>query len=145
VEGRERARGDVVVVRFADDFVLGFEHRSDAEQFLAELRERSVRFGLKLHPDKTRLIEFGRFARQSREGRDEGKPESFDFLGFTHICGRTRGGTFTVRRKTMRRRWQAKLTPVKLELRHRMHLPIPEQGNYLGAVSAGTCATSACP
>jgi group II intron reverse transcriptase/maturase len=134
---KKQARGDVVVVRFADDFVLGFEHRSDAEQFLAEVRERFARFGLELHPDKTRLIEFGRFARQSREGRGEGKPETFDFLGFTHICGKTRGGKFTVRRKTMRRRWQAKLTAVKLELRRRMHLPIPVQGAYLRSVVAG--------
>ena len=134
---KKRARGEVIVVRFADDFVLGFEHRADAERFWAEVRERFSRFGLELHPDKTRLIEFGRFARQNRNRRGEGKPESFDFLGFTHICGKTRKGGFTVRRKTVRRRWQAKLKAVKVELRRRMHHSVPAQGAYLGAVVRG--------
>ena len=106
---RTQARGDVVVVRFADDFVVGFEHREEAERFLAELRERFARFGLALHPDKTRLIEFGRYADRNRRGRGDGKPETFNFLGFTHSCGKTRKGRFTVLRQTMRQRWQAKL------------------------------------
>jgi group II intron reverse transcriptase/maturase len=134
---KQRARGEVIVVRFADDFALGFEHRQDAEQFLSELRERFARFGLELHPDKTRLIEFGRYASQNRERRGKGKPESFNFLGFTHTCGKTRRGKFTVLRQTMRQRWQAKLQAVKVELRRRMHFAIPEQGAYLGAVVRG--------
>jgi RNA-directed DNA polymerase len=135
-----RARGDVgdlVVVRFADDFVVGFEHREDAERFLAELRERFAQFGLTLHPDKTRLIEFGRTADRNRRRRGDGKPETFNFLGFTHACSRTRTGRFTVLRTTMRRRWQAKLQAVKAELRRRLHTPIPEQGAYLRAVLRG--------
>jgi group II intron reverse transcriptase/maturase len=132
-----QAHGDVVVVRFADDFVVGFEHRQDAERFLAELRERLARFGLELHPDKTRLLEFGRFADRTRRGRGDGKPETFNFLGFTHSCAKTRTGRFTVLRQTMRSRWQAKLTAVKLELRRRLHCPVPEQGLYLRQVVRG--------
>ena len=129
--------GDVVVVRFADDFVVGFEHRGDAERFLAELRERFTQFGLTLHPAKTRLIEFGRTADRNRRGRGDGKPESFNFLGFTHTCSKTRKGQFTVLRTTMRQRWQAKLQAVTTELRRRLHAPIPEQGAYLRAVVTG--------
>jgi RNA-directed DNA polymerase len=132
-----QARGDTVVVRFADDFVVGFEHRHEAERFLTELRERLAKFGLELHPDKTRLIEFGRFADANRRRRGDGKPETFDFLGFTHSCGKTRRGQFTVLRKTMRKRWQAKLRQVKDQLRQRLHDSIPEQGRYLRAVVAG--------
>jgi hypothetical protein len=127
----------VVVVRFADDFVVGFEHRAEAERFLRELRERFAQFGLELHPDKTRLIEFGRFADRNRRGRGDGKPESFDFLGFTHSCGKTRKGKFAVLRQTMRQRWQAKLREVRAELWRRMHDPIPEQGAYLRSVLLG--------
>jgi group II intron reverse transcriptase/maturase len=134
---RKQARGDVAVVRFADDFVVGFEHRDEAERFLAELRERFARFGLELHPDKTRLIEFGRYAARNRRDRGEGKPETFNFLGFTHICGKTRKGGFTVLRQTMRRRWQAKLQEVKDELRRRLHHPVPETGGYLRSVVLG--------
>jgi group II intron reverse transcriptase/maturase len=134
---RTHARGEVVVVRFAADFVVGFEHREEAERFLAELRERFARFGLTLHPDKTRLIEFGRYADRNRRARDDGKPETFNFLGFTHSCGKTRKGRFTVLRQTMRRRWQAKLREVKTELRQRLHDPIPEQGAYLRSVVMG--------
>jgi group II intron reverse transcriptase/maturase len=134
---KTRARGDVVVVRFADDFVVGFEHREEAEQFLAELRERFVQFGLTLHPDKTRLIEFGRFADRDRRGRGDGKPETFNFLGFTHSCGKTRKGKFTVLRQTVRQRWQAKLKAVKAELRRRLHEPLSAVGGYLGAVVRG--------
>jgi group II intron reverse transcriptase/maturase len=133
----KRAKGDVIVIRFADDFVVGFQHRAEAEQFLQELRERFAKFGLGLHTDKTRLIEFGRFAEQNRKRRGEGKPESFNFLGFTHSCGRTQQGMFTVLRQTMRKRWQAKLREVKTELRCRMHDPIPQQGAYLRAVALG--------
>jgi RNA-directed DNA polymerase len=134
---QKHAHGDVVVVRFADDFVMGFEHRDDAEQFLADLRERFARFGLDLHPEKTRLVEFGRFAAANRRARGERKPESFNFLGFTHSCAMTRKGRFTVLRRTMRARMQAKLKAIKLELQRRMHRPLPELGAYVGAVIRG--------
>ncbi len=129
---KRQARGDVVVVRFADDFVVGFEHRQEADRFLAELRERFAKFGLELHPDKTRLIPFGRYA-----GKGGTKPPTFNFLGFTHSHGKTRRGGFTVLRQTMRQRLQAKLREVKAELKRRMHLPIPEQGAYLRSVVSG--------
>lgn len=135
---RKRQRtGNVVVVRFADDFVVGFEHREEAVRFLTELRERLTRFGLALHPDKTRLIEFGRWADRNRRDRGDGKPETFNFLGFTHACSQTRKRRFTVLRQTMRRRWQAKLHEVKTEMRRRLHAPIPEQGAYLRSVLPG--------
>ena len=134
---RRRARGDVIVVRFADDFVMGFQYRHEAEQFQGELRERFAKFGLELHPEKTRLIQFGRFAAQTRQERGEGKPETFNFLGFTHICGKTRRGWFTVIRQTMKTRFRAKLKEVKQELRRRMHLSIPKQAAYLNAVVRG--------
>lgn len=133
-----QARGDVVVVRFADDFVVGFQHRIEAERFLTKLRERCARFGLELHPEKTRLIEFGRFARQNRRDRGGGgAPAPFNFLGFTHSCGKTRKGGFTVLRQTMRKRWQAKLREVKAERRGRLHEPIPTVGAYLRSVVLG--------
>jgi group II intron reverse transcriptase/maturase len=134
---KKQAQGDVVVVRFADDFAVGFEHRAEAERFLYELRERFAKFGLELHPDKTRLIEFGRFADRDRRGRCQGKPETFDFLGFTHSCAKTRAGKFTVLRQTMRKRLRAKLKEIKVELRRRMHDPIPEQAAYLRSVLTG--------
>ena len=134
---KTRAEGDVIVVRYADDFIVGFQYRREAERFLADLRERFARFGLALHPDKTRILEFGRFARENRSRRGQGKPETFNFLGFTHICGRTREGKFTVLRKTMRTRMQAKLKEVYQELKRRMHDPIPEQGAYLRSVVGG--------
>src|SRR5438309_7169113 len=130
---KRQAHGDVAVVRFADDFVAGFQHRHEAEQFLAELRERFARFGLQLHADKTTIVEFGRFAEPNRRDRGDGKPETFNFLGFTHSCGRTRKGHFTVLRQTMRQRWQAKLRALKEELRRRMHTPVRAQGAYLRA------------
>jgi group II intron reverse transcriptase/maturase len=133
----KEARGDVVVARFADDFVVGFQHRHEAESFLNELRERLAKFGLTLHPEKTRLIEFGRFAEENRRNRGDGKPETFNFLGFTHSCSKTRRGKFTVLRQTMRTRWQAKLKAIKEELRRRLHDPIPEQGAYLRSVVTG--------
>src|SRR5919109_1460500 len=134
---RTKARGDVIVVRFADDFVIGFERRDDGERFLSELVERLKRFGLELHAQKTRLIEFGRDAEENRRNRGEGKPETFNFLGFTHSCAKTRQGKFVVRRQTMRKRWQAKLKAVKAELRRRMHTPVPEMGRYVRAVIVG--------
>ena len=136
--GRQtQAAGDVVVGRFADDFVVGFQYRPEAERFLAELRERFAKFGLALHPGKTRLIEFGPVAARNRQGRGQGKPETFNFLGFTHICGKKRSGRFTVLRQPIRQRLQAKLQAVKAELRRRMHFPIPEQGAYLRSVGGG--------
>lgn len=134
---RSKAGGDVVVVRFADDFVVGFERKEDGERFWSELGERLSRFGLALHREKTRLIEFGRYAEQERRRRGEGKPDTFNFLGFTHSCGKTRKGKFMVLRQTMRKRWQAKLKQVKEELRQRMHEPVPEMGRYLRSVVAG--------
>ena len=134
---KQQARGDMVIVRFADDFVVGFEHRQEAERFLAELRERFAQFGLGLHPDKTRLIEFGRSADKKRRDRGDGKPGSFNFLGFTHICGKTRKGWFTVLRQTMRKRWQAKIQAVRAELKRRLHDPVPEVGAYLRSVVTG--------
>jgi group II intron reverse transcriptase/maturase len=135
---QKRAHGDVIVVRFADDFVAGFEHRHEAEQFLAELRERFAKFGLELHPEKTRIVEFGRYAERNRRNRgDGGKPPTFNFLGFTHSWARTRKGHFTVLRQTMRKRWQAKLKEVAAELRRRLHDPIPEMGAYLRSVVGG--------
>jgi len=134
---RRQARGGVAIVRFADDFVVGFEHCHEAERFLTDLRKRLQEFGLELHSDKTRLIEFGRFAAERRKSRGAGKPGTFNFLGFTHICGRTRNGKFAVLRLTMRQRWQAKLKAVKDELRRRKHMPIPEVGAYLRSIVAG--------
>ena len=134
---RHRARGDIIVIRYADDFVLGFQYDYEAENFLNHLRNRLLQFGLQLHPQKTRLIEFGRFAAGSRSKRGQGKPQTFDFLGFTHICGKTRKGKFTILRKTIRKKWQAKSKEVYRELRRRMHEPIPKQGAYLRSVLIG--------
>ena len=132
-----RARGEVIIVRFADDYIVGFERRDDAEQFLADLRRRLAKFGLELAAEKTRLIEFGRFAAERRRARGLGKPETFEFLGFTHICAVARNGRFKLRRVTSKKRLQAKLREVKSELMHRRHLPIPEQGQWLGSVVRG--------
>lgn len=135
---RKVARGDVVVVRYADDAVLGFEHKDEAERFLRDVWERLAKFGLELHPEKTRLIEFGRFAATRREKRGEGKPETFDFLGFTHICGKARKtGYFVVKRKTVRKRMGAKLQALKAELRKRMHEPKARTGEWLESVVRG--------
>jgi RNA-directed DNA polymerase len=142
---RRHARGDVVLVRFADDYVAGFQHRDDAERFLAELRDRLAKFSLELQAEKTRLIQFGRFAAQQRKQRDLGKPETFDFLGFTHICGKTKSGSFALRRITISKRKRAKLHHVKDELVHRRYLPIPEQGQWLASVVRGHCAYYAVP
>jgi group II intron reverse transcriptase/maturase len=134
---KTQAKGDVIIVRFADDFVAGFQHRREAEQLLNDLQERFTKFGLKLHPEKTRLIEFGRFAAQDRQSRGEGKPETFNFLGFTHHCGTDQRGKFTVVRKTMRSRMLKKLKAVNLELQRRMHQPVHEQGRYIQALIRG--------
>ena len=142
---RQHAHGDVIIVRFADDFVAGFEHQADAQQFLSDLRERLAKFALDLHPDKTRLIEFGRNAARTRVARGVGKPETFDFLGFTHFCGKTKNGRFWLRRKTISKRMRAKLAEVKDQLRRRMHYPIPEQGRWLASVVRGHLAYYAVP
>jgi RNA-directed DNA polymerase len=142
---KRHARGDVIIVRFADDFTVGFEYREEAEQFRDELGRRLARFGLELHPDKTRLIEFGRRAAANRAARGEGKPETFSFLGFTHICATSRGGRFWVRRKTDSKRVRAKLAEAKAEIRRRRYLPIPDQGRWLAAVVRGHQAYYAVP
>jgi group II intron reverse transcriptase/maturase len=134
---RKCARGDVIVVRYADDNVLGFQHLADADRFLAELRERLGKFGLELHPDKTRRIEFGKFAEQDRKRRGEGKPEMFDFLGFTHISGKDRNGNFALKRKTVSKRMRAKLEVIKQQLRKRMHEPVALTGKWLRSVVQG--------
>jgi group II intron reverse transcriptase/maturase len=132
------AIGDVILVRYADDFVMGFQSRAEAERFLAELRERLRKFRLELHPEKTRLIEFGRYAEENRARRGEGKPETFNFLGFTHYCGRTRTqGWFTVKRKTMAKRLRKKLREVREQLRYRWHESIAETGAWLRSVVQG--------
>jgi hypothetical protein len=125
--------------------VAGFEHESDARQFLSDLRERFAKFGLELHPDKTRLIEFGRHAARDRKARGAGKPETFDFLGFTHICGKRKDGQFWLRRITISKRMRAKLTEINISLKRRRHLPIPEQGRWLGSVVRGHLAYYAVP
>ena len=134
---RQEATGDMIIVRYADDLVLGFQHENDARRFLDALRARFEEFALQLHPDKTRLIEFGRFAAAEREKRGLGKPETFNFLGFTFICGRSRRGSFLLKRKSRRDRVRAKLKEIKEELRRRMHQPIPEQGRWLAQVIRG--------
>lgn len=134
---KRHARGNVILVRYADDIVAGFEHKADAERFLTELRQRMAEFALSLHPDKTRLIEFGRFAAANRKRRGLGKPETFNFLGFTHICGRTRKGYFQLRRRSRRDRMRSKLREVKMELNRRRHEPISKQGHWLKQVVTG--------
>jgi RNA-directed DNA polymerase len=134
---RKIARGEMLVVRFADDIVVGFQKKAEAERFLRELKERMKKFQLELHPEKTRLVEFGRFAAQNRKERGEGKPETFNFLGFTHICGTNRRGRFTVQRQTIRKRMQAKLKAIAIELRQRMHDSLEDVGAWLKAVVGG--------
>jgi RNA-directed DNA polymerase len=135
---QKHAHGDVIVARFADDIVVGFQSKTDAEQFRVELTERMQKFNLELHPEKTRLLEFGPFAINNRQRRGEGKPETFNFLGFTHICVKKRSnGMYTVLRQTTRKRLQSKLNEVNAELQRRLHAPIPEQGKWLQAVVRG--------
>jgi len=130
------ARGDMVITRFADDYVVGFEHRDDADRFWADLRDRLAKFGLELNAEKTRLIRFGRFAAQQRKERDLGKPETFQFLGFTHISGKTRKGRFMLKRITDSKRSQVKLHALEGELLRRRDQPVPEQGRWLASVPA---------
>lgn len=133
-----QARGEVHIVRYADDFVVGFQFRSDAEQFRKELSERLTKFNLEIHENKTRLIEFGRFADANRKERGKGKPETFDFLGFTHICSKRRkDGKFTVRRKTIAKRMRAKLKVVRADLKRNRHLPVVKTGKWLRSVFLG--------
>ena len=134
---RREAMGDMIIVRYADDFIVGFQHESDARRFLDEMRKRLDEFALSLHPEKTRLIEFGRFAAERRKRRGLGTPETFNFLGFTFICGKSRSGKFQIQRKTRRDRMLAKLRKIKETLRRCMHRPIPEQGKWLGQVLRG--------
>jgi RNA-directed DNA polymerase len=134
---RHEATGDMIIVRYADDIVVGFEREMDARRFLEAMRERFESFSLSLHPKKTRLIEFGRFAAVNRKRRGLGKPETFNFLGLTFICGKSRRGKFLVLRKTRRDRMRAKLKAIKQEMRKRMHQPIPVQGKWLGQVVKG--------
>ena len=142
---RQEARGGMIIVRYADDLVAGFEHEDDARRFLDAMRDRLGKFALSLHPDKTRLIEFGRFAATDRKLRGLGKPETFTFLGFTFICGLSRCGNFQLQRKTRRDRMLGKLKDIKAELRRRMHQPIPEQGRWLRQVVTGHFAYYAVP
>jgi RNA-directed DNA polymerase len=135
---RKTAIGDVIIVRYADDFVMGFQHRKEADRFLEQLQERLREYGLELHSDKTRLIQFGRYAAEQRERDGKGKPETFDFLGFTHICGKNwKTGHFTVKRTTKGKRLAAKLKSIAAELRKRMHEPIAELGKWLRQVVQG--------
>jgi RNA-directed DNA polymerase len=142
---RREATGDMIIVRYADDIVIGFQHESDARRFWGAMRERLRKFSLSLHPDKTRLIRFGRFAAAQRAERGLGKPETFKFLGFTLICGQTRQGRFALQRKSRGDRMRAKLQEIKKELRRRMHQPIPQQGNWLRQVVTGYFAYHAVP
>ena len=137
--------GELIITRYADDFIVGFEHRADAERFLSELRERLRTFSLELHPEKTRLIEFGRYAARQRQAQGLGKPDTFHFLGFTHICAKTTAGKFLLKRRTMQKRMREKLRAVKTELRRRRHQPIPAQGQWLGSVVRGYLAYHAVP
>jgi len=134
---KHKARGEVILVRYADDFIVGFQYKEDAERFHAELRERLKKFNLSLNEEKTRLIEFGRYADTNRRGRGEKKPETFNFLGFTHACGKTRRGKFCVMRTTMAKKKRAKLAALAVEMRRRMHHPIRETGAWLRAVLLG--------
>jgi len=134
---QHEATGDMIIVRYADDFIVGFQHETDAQRFLDEMRTRLEEFALSLHPEKTRLIEFGRWAAENRKRRGLSKPETFNFLGFTFICGKSRRGKFLIKRKSRRDRMRAKLQALKQELRRRMHQPIPAQGKWLMQVVRG--------
>ena len=135
---KSKAHGDVIIVRYADDFVMGFQHQYEAKRFLKEMEERFAQYGLEIHGEKTRLIEFGRFAEANRTERGEGKPETFDFLGFTHICSRIpKGNHFTIHRKTIAKRLRAKLKEVREEIMRRRHEPVPVLGKWLRSVVQG--------
>lgn len=134
---KRHASGDVIIVRYADDSVVGFQYKSDADRFLKDLAERMGKFGLELHPVKTRLIEFGRFAQANRRKRGEGKPETFDFLGFTHSCSKTKTGGYAIRRTTIKKRFIRKCKEVRRELKERMHDDVMETGKWLNSVIQG--------
>jgi RNA-directed DNA polymerase len=142
---RREATGDVIIVRYADDIVVGFEHEADARRFWDAMQKRFEEFALSLHPDKTRLIEFGRHAAARRARAGLGKPETFNFLGFTFICGRSRAGKFLIKRKSRRDRMRGKLKEIKEEMQRRRHQPIPEQGKWLAQVVRGYFAYHAVP
>jgi RNA-directed DNA polymerase len=142
---RREATGNVIVVRYADDIVAGFEHEADARRFWDAMRTRFEQFALELHEEKTRLLEFGRHAAVRRQRRGLGKPETFTFLGFTFICGKSRRGAFQLQRRTRRDRMRATLREIKVQLRSRMHHAIPEQGRWLKAVVTGFFAYHAVP
>ena len=142
---KREAKGKVIVVRYADDIVAGFELETDARRFLDAMRERFEQFGLELHGEKTRLIKFGRFAAERRKRRGQGKPETFTFLGFTFICGKSRSGFYQLQRKTRTDRMRAKLLEIKTQMRKRMHASIPEQGKWLRSVVTGFFAYHAVP
>ncbi|RPH76930.1 MAG: group II intron reverse transcriptase/maturase [Nitrospiraceae bacterium] len=142
---QRHARGEVIIVRYADDFVIGFREKSDALRCLAALKERFAKFGLELHPEKTRLIEFGRYAEERRTQRGDGPPETFDFLGFTHICGKTRKGNFTILRKSARKKFHAKLNEIKKNLKRKAHADLHEVGRWLKSVYTGWCQYYAVP
>ena len=142
---RREAGGDMIIVRYADDVIVGFGHEADARRFLDALQARFAVFALALHPDKTRIIEFGRNAAADRERRGVGKPETFDFLGFTHICAKSRRGSFLLKRKSRRDRVRGKLAEVKDTLRRRMHDTTAEQGQWLRQVISGFFAYHAVP
>ena len=142
---RRQAIGDVIVIRYADDIIVGFQHEWEARRFWSELRDRFAAYGLELHPEKTRLIEFGRHAAEERRRNGRGKPETFDFLGFTHICGKTRRGRFVLVRHTIRKRLRAKLREVKDAFRWRWHDPVPEVGKWLASIIRGHFNYSAVP
>lgn len=142
---KRHAKGEVVIVRYADDFVMGFREESDAERCLTALRERLAKFGLEMHPEKTRLIQFGRYAAERRSERGLGPPETFDFLGFTHICGTTRKGDFTIRRNSASKKLRNKLREVKESLRRKMHMDLTRVGSWLSSVYRGWCNYHAIP
>jgi group II intron reverse transcriptase/maturase len=142
---KRQAEGEVIIVRYADDFVIGFREESDARRCLAALGERMAKFGLALHPEKTRLIEFGRYAEERRAERGDGPPETFDFLGFTHISGKTLGGEFTIQRRTARKKFQAKLAEIKETLLRRRHDDLARVGEWLHSVYRGWCQYYAVP
>ncbi len=142
---KRHAKGEVIIVRYADDFVIGFREESDAKHCLAALRERFTKFGLELHPEKTRLIEFGRYAAERRSKRGDGPPETFDFLGFTHISGTTRKGDFTIRRISSMKKLRTKLRELKDKLRRKMHQDVTQVGSWVLSVFRGWCNYHAIP
>jgi group II intron reverse transcriptase/maturase len=142
---KQHAVGEVIIVRYADDFVLGFREETDAKQCLGALQDRFTKFGLELHPEKTRLIEFGRYAAERRSQRGAGPPDTFDFLGFTHICGKTRKGDFTIKRISAIKKLRGKLKELKDKLQRMMHCDLAAVGSWLTSVFRGWCNYHAIP